>query len=128
MTSDESDHDDQLMELKCWRLLLPWAFFLKLAQNLCKNLLFQTYVLIHQRPTRFREMIILVKSPRSPRIPLRQPPPMDSSGKVWCWHLLLPWAFLLKLHQKLRKNMLFQAYLLIHQRPTRFGVIIILVK
>ena len=62
MTSAESDHDDQLMEVKCWRLLLPWAFFLKLAQNLCKNLLFQTYVLIHQRPTRFREMIILVQN------------------------------------------------------------------
>ena len=53
MTSDESDHDDQLMEVESWRLLLWWAFFLKLAQNLCKNLLFQTYVLIHQRPTRF---------------------------------------------------------------------------
>ena len=109
-------------------LLLWWAFSLKLHQNLRKNLLFQAYVLIHQRPTRFRGMIILVKSPRSPRIPLRQPPPMDSSEKVWCWHLLLWWAFSLKLHQKLRKNLLFQTYLLIQERPTRFGVIIILVK
>ena len=112
-------------------LLLPWAFSLKLHQNLRKNMLFQAHLLIHQRPTRFWVIAVLVKLPL---LSIKLFETVTSTKftsfqrKVNLWHLLLPWAFSFKLSQYLCKNLLFQTYVLIHQRPARFRVIIILVS
>ena len=94
-------------------------------------MLFQTYVLIHQRAGQFREIIILVQSETSTSesVILRLSNQMGLQ-------ILNDWSSARKsaaetrwkVVQNMQKNLLFQTYVLIHQRATQFREMIILVQ